>query len=291
MTPFAPKLDLVLKALSMSRGRLAASLGVDKSVVSRWASGAVTPSALNLGSLTALIASRRPGFTLLDWDRDLAGLAQMFGVEAALPAQASVANVLDTLFAPVIEAASKTTDQRMAAYEGFWRATVPAPGEPVFLMTFHGMMRREPNGLLLFRGGCAGLLYEGWVMLSEGKLFGFLVDRAGGTPMSFIWNSVSMPKAVRLEGLIMLALIDTTRTPMAAPMICERIGDLTRNAEADDLTCEDLLTRSPVLEPGELSPEIEARLVRDFGPSAAASGGDLLLLSSPASALTLGALA
>ena len=65
-TPFSTKLDLVLKALSMSRGRLAADLGVDKSLVGRWASGAVTPSAHNLENLTRLVASRRSASLVLD---------------------------------------------------------------------------------------------------------------------------------------------------------------------------------------------------------------------------------
>ena len=34
--PFSARLALALKALSLSRGRLAADLAVDKSVVSRW---------------------------------------------------------------------------------------------------------------------------------------------------------------------------------------------------------------------------------------------------------------
>ena len=54
-TPFAAKLDLVLRALSLSRGRLAAALGVDKSLVGRWTSGAVTPSDHNLSRLTQFV--------------------------------------------------------------------------------------------------------------------------------------------------------------------------------------------------------------------------------------------
>lgn len=40
---FDDKHTLVLKALSISRGRLAAEVGADNSVVGRWDSGAVTP--------------------------------------------------------------------------------------------------------------------------------------------------------------------------------------------------------------------------------------------------------
>jgi transcriptional regulator with XRE-family HTH domain len=64
--PFSEKLGLVLKALSMSRGQLAAQLGVDKSIVGRWATGAVQPSAHNLSRLTGLVAGRVDGFITLD---------------------------------------------------------------------------------------------------------------------------------------------------------------------------------------------------------------------------------
>ena len=78
---FAKKLELVLKVLSMSRSRLAADLGVDKSVVGRWVSGAVQPSAHNLSLLSALIAERIPGFTALDWDRSLEAFAELLGAD------------------------------------------------------------------------------------------------------------------------------------------------------------------------------------------------------------------
>ena len=42
--------------------------------------GAVTPSEHSLSLLTQLIASKRSGFTMLDWDRELEGLAGVFGV-------------------------------------------------------------------------------------------------------------------------------------------------------------------------------------------------------------------
>src|ERR1700728_3443878 len=77
---FAPKLNFVLKALSMSRAGLASELGVDKSAIGRWATGAVTPSAHNLAQLTTFIAGKVKGFNSLDWDRDLEGLAEALGL-------------------------------------------------------------------------------------------------------------------------------------------------------------------------------------------------------------------
>src|ERR1700733_85997 len=86
---FGAKLNLVLKAFSLSRGRLAAELKVDKSLVGRWAAGTVTPSAHNLAGLTGLIAKRLPGFSLLDWDLGIAGLAERLGVDANAIAKAA----------------------------------------------------------------------------------------------------------------------------------------------------------------------------------------------------------
>src|SRR5277367_3444217 len=86
---FHQKLALVLKALSISRGALAAELGIDKSVVGRWVAGRVQPSSHNLARLSAYIASRVEGFTTLDWDRPINGLAPMLGASAEVARQAA----------------------------------------------------------------------------------------------------------------------------------------------------------------------------------------------------------
>jgi adenylate cyclase len=67
---FAQKFGLVLKVFNLSRGRLAQTAGIDKSVVSRWASGVQVPSDHNLSLLTEAVARHRPGFARHDWDLD-----------------------------------------------------------------------------------------------------------------------------------------------------------------------------------------------------------------------------
>jgi adenylate cyclase len=67
---FAQKLGLALKSINLSRGRLAQTAGVDKSVVSRWASGVQVPSDHNLSLLTKAVARHRPGFERRDWELD-----------------------------------------------------------------------------------------------------------------------------------------------------------------------------------------------------------------------------
>lgn len=290
MTPFAQKLDLVLKALSMSRGRLASSLGVDKSVVSRWASGAVTPSAVNLDSLTALIASRRAGFTLLDWDRDLAGLAQMFGVEAATPAAPPSTSVLDVLYASALEATRKASQGYTRSYEGFWRATFPGTGVPYAFLNIHGMIRLTEAGILEFRAACFGLLFDGVLLLLEGQVFMFAMDHTAKTPTVFVMNGVNLPKVTRLDGLCLSAAADAGRTPLAIPVVMDRLGDLTGDRAADDATCQELFMRNPIPAPDKISDQVREHLIRDIGPKAVAAGGDLLLMSSTARSLSAGSL-
>jgi TolB-like protein len=83
---FAQKLGVVLKATNLSRGRLAQTVGVDKSVVSRWASGVQAPSDHNLSLLTEAIARHRAGFERRDWDLDATRFAdRLDALRAGLP--------------------------------------------------------------------------------------------------------------------------------------------------------------------------------------------------------------
>jgi hypothetical protein len=277
---FSAKLDLALKALSMSRGRLAADLGVDKSLVGRWASGAVTPSEHSLSLLTQLIASKRPGFTMLDWDREIDALAHVFGVElTAAQEPARPPAPANALTLPFVEQARATTARRGMAYEGFWRSTRPS-----VLMAgrfFHdcGIFRREADGLIYARMGGSGLMFEGYLLPVEGQLFAILHDTIGQTPIFLTINGTPLPKAEALDGLVMAASLNPARTPAAYPIIFERIGDLTGDRAADDAHCDALIARDNAAPEGSISPQVREHLLRDIGPTAAEHGGDLILVS------------
>jgi adenylate cyclase len=91
ITDFALKFGVVLKTLNLSRGRVAQATGIDKSVVSRWASGVQEPTDHNLSLLTTAIASHRPGFSRKDWDLHADTLeARLNGTEARLPDKPSI---------------------------------------------------------------------------------------------------------------------------------------------------------------------------------------------------------
>jgi len=286
---FHEKLTLVLKALSMSRGRLAAELAVDKSLVGRWASGVVSPSAHNLENLTRVISQRCTGFTMLDWDRDLAGLASFLGVAAPSASYDAGAAAGDALPLPVLQMARLTTERRGAAYEGFWRTTRPSVMMPGRFFHDHGIVRRAENGLLSFKVGGAGLLFDGWLLPAEGQLFAILFDTVGQTPIFVIWNGVPLSKASFLDGIVMAAALNAARTPSAYPIVMERIGDLTGDREADDATCAEMLKRDPLAPEDSISEDLRRHLVRDIGPAAAASGlGEMFLLAPITSTLSRG---
>jgi hypothetical protein len=272
----------------MSRGRLAADLGVDKSLVGRWASGAVSPSEHSLSLLTQLIASKRPGFTMLDWDLELEALAAVFGVEVAAHPEAPAAPVVNGLPLPFLDMARSTTSRRGAAYEGFWRSTRPSVLMPNRFFHDVGMFRREADGLLNCKMGGSGLMFEGWLMPAEGQLFAILTDTVGATPLFLVLNGSPLPKAEAMDGLVLAASLNAARTPAAYPIIFNRIGDLSGDRAADDAKCAELIAADSLAPQGSIPDEIERHLLRDFGPVAASKGGDLILISQVTSAFARG---
>ncbi|WP_428672184.1 helix-turn-helix domain-containing protein [Reyranella sp.] len=100
VSDFAHKFGLVLKACNLSRVRVAQAVGVDKSVVSRWASGGQVPTDHNLTLLTEVVGRHRLGFARIDWDLAAPAFAVRLGLgdaaaggepELALPAHPSIA--------------------------------------------------------------------------------------------------------------------------------------------------------------------------------------------------------
>lgn len=272
---FGQRLTLALKALSMSRGRLASELGIDKSVIGRWASGAVHPSAHNLERLTHFLAVRRPGLTLLDWDRDIPDFAALFGVDVTGLNDARPSGL--DLSAQLLDSVRNSVDAQVEAYEGFWRATHAAVFEPGRFCHQYGVIRREAGGVLRFELGALDVRYAGSLFPVEGQVFAIAFDSVRHLPSFMILNAVTAPKIVLLDGLL-IAAGNALRTPSAYSIIFERIGDLSGDREADDLYAADLMTRPEFVEdPEQIPAVVRAHLLRDFGPAAAALGGEMML--------------
>lgn len=286
---FAVRFRLVLKALSISRGSVAAAIGVDKSLVGRWASGAVRPTSHNLSRLTVAIASRLPDFALSDWDRDLGDFAGLLGLKhsASLHLEGKL-EPFALLPSEFLEATRHLTHQRGSAYEGFWQTTRPSAIMDGTFFQDRGMIRVEANGMLFVRMGNSGLLFEGWALPAEGNLFAILYNSAGATPLFLIFRGVALPKAEVLEGLLLMSALNAERSPVAIPIVLERIGDLTGNLGADDARCVELFDQESTIDQSLLPEAIVNCLVRDIGPKAAVTGGERFLMASAAAGLTRG---
>jgi TolB-like protein/transcriptional regulator with XRE-family HTH domain len=64
---FGERLSLALNACNLSRSQLSATLGVHKSMVSRWLSGDMKPTSYNLARMSAAFAKLKPGFNMTLW--------------------------------------------------------------------------------------------------------------------------------------------------------------------------------------------------------------------------------
>ena len=285
---FAAKLDLTLKALSMSRGRLAADLQVHKSGVARWLSGQALPSDYNLERLTALVAARRPDFSMLDWDRDLAGFAEALGAARA-PRKGQRAEGLP-LPPALMDQILATSELRASAYEGFFRTTRPVALAPNQFLHDHGIVRRDASGLLTFRMGIAGTELEGWLIPMHQHVFSISCQPLTGAMVFGIFNGVLQRRVEVLDGISLSQAPDAGRTITAAPAILHHIGPLSGDVEADEAHYQALIRLPPLAPEGSVPPEIRDHLLRDIGPKEAALGGELLMTMALARSMSRGPL-
>lgn len=285
---FPARLLLALKALSLSRGRLASELAVDKSVISRWLGGRQAPTGENLANLTALVATRRPGFTLLDWESDLDTLAAKLGVAGPEAQENPWAGLGAWMPESVLTETKTLTDLRGDAYEGFWRSTRPAIGHPGRFIHDAIMIRRAENGFLTSRMAVEDMRFEGWTFLTQTQLFTVLVEPRTGMFTFTIFNAVLRHRAEVMDGLSMGLQRVGGGSPVAMGCLMERVGFLSGDEAADDATFEAAANAEPLAPEGSIPPEVAARLMPDVGPRALAAGGMAILAMPFATSLSRG---
>jgi len=279
-TVFSKNLVLVLKLLSLSPAKMSSELEVDKSVVSRWLSGSAQPSAHNLARLTSLVAARVAGFRALDWERSPESLAEMFGADLNAISSPGRARQPNGLPFAIWDQMISTTMLRGRAYEGFFRSTRPNPRNPGQYLHEWGMIRGDEIGLLRLRMGSAEANVEGWVIPLQGLVYIVAAEINSGTMMFGIFNGVGASRVDVFDGLILLPAHDLGRSPLAAGMLCERVGELSGDPAADDRTYDELSSQNPLAPSGSIPETVQAHLVRDFGPEQLDKGGDWLMTLS-----------
>jgi transcriptional regulator with XRE-family HTH domain len=274
---FSAKLEFILKALSLSRGQLAAELGIDKSAVGRWVTGTVLPSTHSLSRLTSLLATRIEGFAILDWDQSIEDLGERLGVGSRGVPGPKVASLLDSLPSGLVAEVLDTTARRAEAYEGFFRSTRPYALNPGRFLHDQVMIRRDDNGLLRFVLGTGGVFVHGLIMPQQTQLFIVASEQTSGAFAFGILNGVNTRQAGMLDGIILNCALDSGRTPTASAVVLERIADLTGERAADDARFHEAAHRDPMAPNGSVPDALARHLVRDIGPTPLAAGGDWLL--------------
>jgi transcriptional regulator with XRE-family HTH domain len=285
---FAEKLAFLSKFLSISRARMAAELGVDKSVVGRWLSGFATPSPHNLSLLTQWLSEQIPGFTALDWDKDLNGLAARCGVQPSPPVVSPVSGLATALPLLFLDEILTTTQRRGGAYEGFFRSTRPYTTRPGKFLHDQCLVRRHANGLLRLLMCTGGVTVDGWVLPLQDKLFAIGAECTSGALVFCILHGVNSKDAEILDGVTLSPIMDAGRTLAATPVVFERIGDLTDDAAADEARLRALGSGDPMAPEGTVPKALREHLVREIGDAALAAGGDWVLRSPLTRALSRG---
>jgi hypothetical protein len=291
---FSRQLGLIRKTLAVSRGQLAASLAVDKSIVSRWLSGATVPNDHNLARLTALVAETVPGFSMFDWERDDGGFATRLGLiadgdgrfsplgnDATMPQPAIVADPARPLtdlpdFArlPAFASALHDTAARGSRYCGLWRAWMPTYGRPDAFHCEHTVLWQEGAWLA---GFALGVSYR-WPLvgfIANGQLLLIMSDANDFVLRQF--SRADEPIIDQIDGLMLAAASLPNQTPTACRVIMERVLHADASRDAIDAAIEDLAAERQFLAAADLRDGMAADLLPDSGPAAASIGGERLL--------------
>jgi transcriptional regulator with XRE-family HTH domain len=285
-----------MKAIALSRGQLAADLGVDKSVVSRWLSGATVPTDHNLARLTARVTRNVPGFTMLAWERDIDGLHALLGLAdgtgAAAPAGTQPAIVAD-LARPLIDLpdfahlpafgpAAHESSARGARWCGLWQSWMATVGRPDLFHCEHTVIRQQGSWL---SGHAHGVCYR-WPLagfIANGQLLLVFSDASDFVFRQF--NRADQPIIDQVDGLMLAA----ASLPHQAPTACRVLMIRLLGADAAPEEIEDAL-RARAAERAWFSAEdlpagMAEALLPDCGPAAERSGGDRLLRADPSLSL------
>jgi hypothetical protein len=288
---FSERLTLVMKVLSVSRGGLASALAVDKSLVSRWLSGATLPSDPNLARLTIYVARTIPHFTMLDWEADAAHLAARLGITDSLddihaPSMPSSSrqdhrqdppHPIDLpAFArlPAFATAIHETAARGQRYCGLWRAWMPTFGRPDAFHCEHTVLWQDGAWL---SGVAVGVSYR-WPLvglIANGQLLLIMSDTSDLVFRQY--NRADEPIIDQVDGLMLAAASLPHQAPTASRVVMARLLPPEANRDDIEAALASHAAERRIMTADELPPGLLADLLPDTGAMASQSGGERLL--------------
>ena len=244
MERFGEKLGLALKANNISRGRLAAAVGVDKSVVSRWLSDAVRPSGHNLTLVTNIIRQEtQTEFSLLTWELDFPDFARAIGApETVVPASpaAGTGEAAGTgLPLQAISVSRAAVPREGWVFPGLYVGFRNAYANNGIVIAQALLLRLEGDRLMArFSDGLFS--YRGEALLLRGQLFVVMEETTRlDELLSMVLNGVAAPMADVLDGLIMGVAADRTSTPSCTTIVWQRHADVTGDEAVDEAAWAD----------------------------------------------------
>jgi hypothetical protein len=230
---FGAKLDLVMKLANVGRGRLAASVGVDKSVVSRWLNDLALPSGSNLTAVTALIRRERPEFSLLTWDLPPDEFARAVGAPATPPESDAPVEPPGGLELGVLEVARLAVPREGWVYPGLYLGFRKAFANTGTIVA-QGLMLRIEDGRLAARSSDGLFNYRGEALVLRGQLFILLEEKTRlDEVLLLVLNGVSAPMAHVIDGLMAGVAGDRTCTPSVTAIAFERQAEV-RGDDSDE---------------------------------------------------------
>jgi transcriptional regulator with XRE-family HTH domain len=237
---FSRKLDIALKALDLSRTRLAKLVGVDKSVASRWVSGASVPSAANLRVLTDTLKKQLPGLSLADWELGIEAFAAKLGVSA--PAAAATDDAASALLLRSIATFRRDIDREAPVYEGFYLTYNRSSANNGDVTRRAVKIWRDGERLRFLSSGVSSLYdVEGETFVWRGKLFFFgEMRRYDGVSLTIL-NGTAQPTPTYLTGVAAGLGADTLLSPNATAMVMEFHSRFCGDANRDEHTWRGLV--------------------------------------------------
>lgn len=217
---FAEKLGVMLDRLSLSRVQLAHLAGVDKSVSGRWASGRARPGEQSIVRLTDILRREIADFSRDEWNLPVGEFAARLGLPRRSPA--AVAGGVGMGLDPGSQDAFAAAAQR---YAGLWLLAHSSFTGLRHIYAFLAELRPQAGGLGVEIADSAGYRAHGSARLGEGKLcLSAEATSHAHWPCYFVFNGVSLWRAVVLDGLLLSWGRDVSRAPVALRTIGLRLA-------------------------------------------------------------------